>query len=176
MTLTMTLDPRIDDELRESMVRLWTDASNADGAVGFVAPVTAAEVRTAAGKNLAGVGPGLPDRLLVAHEADSGRLAGFLFFEDLRFAPMDHWRMLKAVMVHPDFQGLGYGRELMAEAARIARDWKLSGLRLTARGGHGLETFYGRCGYTEIGRAPRAIRVAPGDERDEVTMWLDLSR
>ncbi|GAA2266559.1 hypothetical protein GCM10010430_59490 [Kitasatospora cystarginea] len=49
-----------------------------------------------------------------------------------------------------------------------------SDLRLNLRGGHGLGKFYGRCGYLEIGRAPRTIRVAPGDERDEVTMWLDL--
>ncbi|MDH6126464.1 GNAT family N-acetyltransferase [Kitasatospora sp. GP82] len=174
MTLIFTLDPTPDLGLREEIVRLWTDASNAGGAVGFVSPVTVDDVRAAAEKLFAGVEPGCPDRLLVAREPETGRLAGFLFFEDMRFALMDHWRMLKAVMVHPDFQGRGFGIELMGEAERIARAWGLSALRLTLRGGHGLEKFYGRCGYTEVGRVPGAIRVASGDDRDDVTMWLDL--
>lgn len=97
-----------------------------------------------------------------------------LFFESMRFELMQHWRMLKRVMVAPACQGLGYGAELMAEAERIARGWGLAGLQLTARGGMGLEKFYGRCGYTEVGRVPGAIRVAPGDDRDDITFWLDL--
>ncbi|MBP0451329.1 MULTISPECIES: GNAT family N-acetyltransferase [unclassified Kitasatospora] len=174
MTLVFTLDPDLDPGLRAAAVRLWTDVTNAGGAVGFVAPVTEDEVWKTADVQFAGVGPGEPDRLLVAHDAETGRLAGLLFFESMRFGPMDHWRLLKRVMVHPDFQGRGYGAELMAEAARVARAWGLESLRLTLRGGLGLEAFYGRCGWTEAGRVPAAIRVAPGDDRDDVTMWLDL--
>ncbi|WP_406202233.1 GNAT family N-acetyltransferase [Kitasatospora sp. NBC_01560] len=174
MTLAFTLDPDLDPGLRSGLVRLWTDATNAGGAVGFVAPVTEDEVRVVAERHFATVGPAEPDRLLVAYEARTGRPAGMLFFESMRFGPMDHWRMLKRVMIHPDFQGRGYGAELMAEAARTARAWGLEGLRLTLRGGLGLEKFYGRCGYTEVGRVPAAIRVGPGDDRDDVTMWLDL--
>ncbi|MFI9275525.1 GNAT family N-acetyltransferase [Kitasatospora sp. NPDC052896] len=174
MTLLLTLDPGLDLDLREEIVRLWTDVSNAGGAVGFVPPVAAAEVRAAAERHFAGLGPDGADRLLVAREAATGRLAGVLFFEDPRFPPADHWRLLKLVMVRPDCQGRGYGVRLMAEAERIARGWGLKALRLTLRGGNGLEAFYGRCGYTEVGRVPRAIRVAPDDARDDVTMWLDL--
>ncbi|MDH6577354.1 GNAT family N-acetyltransferase [Kitasatospora sp. MAP5-34] len=174
MTLTFALHPPLDLGLREEFIRLWTDASNAGGAVGFVPPVTVDQARAAAEKHFAGLGPGCPDRLLIAREVGSGRLAGMLIFEDMRFPLMDHWRLLKLVMVHPDLQGRGYGAELMGEAERIARGWGLSALRLTLRGGLGLEKFYGRCGYTEVGRVPAALRVAPGDDRDEVTMWLDL--
>jgi GNAT superfamily N-acetyltransferase len=174
MTLTFALAPDLTPELRAGIVSLWTDASNAGGAVGFVPPVTEDQVRVTAEHQFAGVGPGQPDQLLVAYETESGRLAGLLFFEDMRFGLMDHWRLLKRVMVHPDFQGLGYGCRLMAEAERVARSWGLDGLRLTLRGGLGLEKFYGRCGYHEVGRVPGAIRVAPGDDRDDVTMWLDL--
>ncbi|MFB7664152.1 GNAT family N-acetyltransferase [Kitasatospora sp. NPDC056138] len=174
MTLTFTLDPDLTPGLQADIVGLWTEVSNAGGAVGFVPPVTEDEVRVTAEKQFAGVGPGRPDRLLVAHEAGTGVLAGVLFFEDMRFGLMDHWRLLKRVMVHPKLQGSGYGVDLMAEAERIARSWGLDGLRLTLRGGLGLETFYGRCGYVEVGRVPGAIRVAPGDDRDDVTMWLDL--
>ncbi|GAA2743173.1 MULTISPECIES: GNAT family N-acetyltransferase [Kitasatospora] len=174
MTLRFTLDPELTLELRAALVTLWTDVSNAGGAVGFVPPVTEDDVWVTAEKQFAGAGPGRPDRLLLAVEEESGRVAGMLFFESMRFDLMEHWRMLKRVMVHPDFQGSGYGAELLAEAERIARDWDLAGLRLTLRGGHGLERFYGRCGYAEVGRVPGAIRVGPGDDRDDVTMWLDL--
>ncbi|GAA4861235.1 GNAT family N-acetyltransferase [Kitasatospora terrestris] len=174
MTLRFTLDPELTPELRAEIVTLWADVSNAGGAVGFVPPVTEDEVWVTAEKQFAGLGPGQPDRLLIGVEPESGRVAALVFFESMRFNLMDHWRMLKRVMVHPGFQGRGYGAELLAEAERVARGWGLAGLRLTLRGGHGLEKFYGRSGYTEVGRVPGAIRVAPGDERDDVTMWLDL--
>ncbi|MFD8596419.1 GNAT family N-acetyltransferase [Kitasatospora sp. NPDC059646] len=170
MTLRFVLDPEPTPELRAEIVALWTDVSNAGGAVGFVPPVTTDEVAEVAERHFAELGT---DRLLIGYEP-GGRLAAVLFVEDMRFGLMDHWRMLKRVMVHPDFQGLGYGAELLAEAERVARDWGLDGLRLTLRGGHGLEKFYGRSGYVEVGRVPGAIRVAPGDDRDDVTMWLDL--
>ncbi|MFJ2867089.1 GNAT family N-acetyltransferase [Kitasatospora sp. NPDC087314] len=174
MALTFTLDPKPDPDLRTAVVRLWADVTNAGGAVGFVAPVTEDEVWDTADHQFAGVHPDGPDRLLVAHESETGRPVGVLFFESMRFDLMEHWRMLKRVMVHPDRQGRGYGVRLLAEAERIAREWGLEGLRLTARGGQGLERFYARCGYREVGRVPAAIRVAPGDDRDDITMWLDL--
>ncbi len=174
MTLSFILDPEPTPGLRAEIVRLWADVTNAGGAVGFIPPVTVDDVWVTAEKQFAGVGPGLPDRLLVAREGADGPVAGVLFFESMRFAPMDHWRMLKRVMIHPGLQGRGYGVDLMAEAARIGRAWGLDGLKLTARGGLGLESFYERCGYTEVGRVPGAIRVAPGDDRDDITMWLDL--
>ncbi|MEV6971855.1 GNAT family N-acetyltransferase [Kitasatospora sp. NPDC093806] len=174
MTLIFTLDPELDPGLRAEITALWTAASNAGGAVGFVRPVTEEEVWVAAEKQFAGIAPAGPDRLLVAREAESGRLAALLVFESMRFEPMDHWRLLTRVMVHPDFQGRGYGSALLAETERVAREWGLAGLRLYLRGGLGLESFYGRSGYVEVGRVPGTIRVGPGDDRDDVTMWLDL--
>jgi GNAT superfamily N-acetyltransferase len=174
MTLSFTLDPALTPGLRDELVELWTDVSNAGGAVGFVAPVTADRVRSTAEEQFAGLGPGGPDRLLIGRERATGRLAGALFLTSMRFDLMEHWRMIKRVMVHPELQGRGYGAGLLAEAERTARDQGLAGLRLTLRGGLGLEDFYRRCGYREVGRVPGAIRVGPGDDRDDVTMWLDL--
>jgi hypothetical protein len=55
----------------------------------------------------------------------------------------------------------------------IARDeMGLEQLHLAARGGVGLEDFYGRLGWKEIGRWPGALRLAPGDDRDEILMIL----
>ncbi|WP_431679988.1 N-acetyltransferase family protein [Kitasatospora sp. KL5] len=174
MTLSFTLDPELTPELRAEIVGLWTDVSNAGGAVGFVPPVTAEQVRPTAEKQFAGLGPGGPDRLLIGRDPDTGRLAALLVFVSQRFELMEHWRLLQRVMVDPGLQGRGHGAELLAEAERIARGWDLAGLKLTLRGGLGLEKFYGRSGWNEVGRVPGAIRVGPGDDRDDVVMWLDL--
>jgi hypothetical protein len=62
----------------------------------------------------------------------------------------------------------------MREAQRIGRDdMGLEQLHLAARGGMGLEDFYFRLGWREIGRWPGALRLAPGETRDEVLMALE---
>ena len=61
----------------------------------------------------------------------------------------------------------------MTHARQVARqDMGLEQLHLAARGGMGLEHFYARLGWREIGRWPGALRLAPGDDRDEVLMVL----
>ncbi|MFE9691449.1 GNAT family N-acetyltransferase [Micromonospora sp. NPDC005806] len=172
MNLRFVLDPVLTPELREQIVALWVDVTNAGGAVGFVAPVTEAEVRPVAEATFAEIADG-PDRLLVGYEGD--RLVGVLVIADNRFHLKTHWRVLKRVMVHPDTQGRGNGAALMREAERIGRELGLDALHVTLRGGLGLESFYDRLGYREVGRLPRALRLAPGDDRDEVFMWLDLA-
>jgi GNAT superfamily N-acetyltransferase len=87
----------------------------------------------------------------------------------------DHWRILKRVMVVPDTQGRGYAAALMREAAAVGRKLGLSALQVTVRGGQGIEGFYARLGYREVGRLPGALRVAQGDDRDEILMWLPLT-
>lgn len=78
-------------------------------------------------------------------------------------------------MVHPRHQGKGYGRDLMAATEAAARSvGNIDAVRLTCRGGLGLEHFYASCGYKEVGRVPGAVRVAPGDDRDDITMLLPL--
>lgn len=61
----------------------------------------------------------------------------------------------------------------MNEVRRIARDeMELDQLHLAARGGAGLEAFYGRLGWKEIGRWPGTLHFASGEDRDEVLMHL----
>lgn len=66
--LGFVLDPPLDDDLRERIIAVWVAATNAGGAVGFVAPVTAAQVRPTAEAAFAGVAAGI-DRLLVGVDA-----------------------------------------------------------------------------------------------------------
>jgi GNAT superfamily N-acetyltransferase len=170
--LRFVLDPDLTLGLREQLVSLWVDVTNAGGAVGFVAPVTAADVLTIAEPTFAGIVHG-PDRLLVGYAGE--RPVAMLVFADNRFHLKPHWCVLKRVMVHPDAQGQGHGYALMREAERVGRALGLAALHVTVRAGHGLEGFYARLGYREVGRLPGALRVGPDDDRDEILLWLDLA-
>lgn len=175
--LTFTLfteDTKPTPALPDQLLALWTDVSNAGGAVGFVPPVTPADIRPRAEAHLSAMAEGRT-RLLAAFTAD-GRLAATAFLSFNDHPLMRHWAWLYTVMVDPALQGRGYGAELLREAERQARDLGLDALRLTCRGGEGLERFYASCGYKEVGRVPEAIRVAPGDDRDDIVMLLPLPR
>ncbi|MEU4239746.1 GNAT family N-acetyltransferase [Actinoplanes sp. NPDC026619] len=173
MGVEFVVDPELDDDLKARIVALWVDVTNGGGAVGFVAPVTGAEVWPTATAAFAGVEAGL-DRLLIG--LDDGELVALLFVTDNRFGLKDHWRVLKRVMVSPHAQGSGHGAALMRAAERLGRQMGLAALHVTVRGGKGTENFYARVGYREVGRIPGAIRVAPGDDRDDILMWLDLQQ
>lgn len=175
MTLAFELDPSVDRSLHDDLLSLWVDVSNAGGSVGFVPPVAEEDVRPALLRYLRGMADGTT-RLLAGRD-EEGRVAAvtFLVRDDHRL--MRHWAWLYIVMVHPSLQGRGHGRELMAAVADAARRTDgVEAIRLTLRGGRGLERFYTSCGYQEAGRLPGAFKVADDAYRDEVTMWLTLPR
>ncbi|MEE1751850.1 GNAT family N-acetyltransferase [Streptomyces sp. SP18CS02] len=175
MPLNFELDPHIDPALRDGVLSLWTDVSNADGAVGFVPPVTVDDVRPEWVKHLTAISEGRT-RLLVGREAD-GTVAATVFIAHNAHRLMRHWVWLYTVMVHPRHQGKGYGRALMAATEDAVRGMAgVEAVRLTCRGGTGVDRFYASCGYKEVGRVPDAIRVADGDDRDDIIMLLQLHR
>nr|WP_203864861.1 GNAT family N-acetyltransferase [Plantactinospora endophytica] len=172
MGIRFVVDPPSTPELRDEIVTLWTAVTNAGGAVGFVGPVTEDDVRPFALATLREAADG-PDRLLVGYDGDE--LIALLVLTDNRFHLKAHWCVLKRVMVHPDRQGHGYGQALLREAEALARKAGREALHLTVRDGRGVEEFYRRLGYREVGRLPGALRVGPGDDRDEIQMWLPLT-
>ncbi|MFI6862465.1 GNAT family N-acetyltransferase [Streptomyces sp. NPDC050421] len=173
MALTFELDPQMDRSVRDGIAALWADVSNAGGAVGFVPPVTAEDVRPELVKHLVAMTEGRT-RLLVGYD-EEGAVAATAFLTHNTHRLMAHWLWIYTVMVHPRHQGRGYGRDLMAAAADAARSIDgIEAIRLTCRGGTGADRFYGACGYKEVGRVPAAIRVAEGDDRDDVIMLLPL--
>ncbi|GAA3374073.1 GNAT family N-acetyltransferase [Streptomyces sannanensis] len=175
MPLTFQLDPKVDPALRDGIAALWTDVSNAGGAVGFVPPVTTEDIRPELVGHLAAMAEGRT-RLLVGHD-EKGAVAATAFLTYNGHRLMRHWIWLYTVMVHPDHQGKGYGRDLMAAAEEAARGFEgVEAIRLTCRGGTGVDRFYASCGYKEVGRVPGAIRVGPEDDRDDVIMLLPLNR
>ncbi|MGW7051938.1 N-acetyltransferase family protein [Streptomyces sp. NPDC054887] len=173
MALTFELDPRIGPGLRDGVLGLWADVSNAGGAVGFVPPVTHEDVRPEWLRHLAAMEDGRT-RLLVGYD-EEGAVGATAFITHNTHRLMRHWVWLYTVMVHPAHQGKGYGRDLMAAAESAVRGFEgIDAIRLTCRGGTGVDRFYASCGYKEVGRVPGAIRVAPGDDRDDIVMLLEL--
>ncbi|HTJ72300.1 MAG TPA: GNAT family N-acetyltransferase [Actinospica sp.] len=180
MTLQFEVDPELTEQLRAEIVACWTDVSNAGGAVGFVPPVTMDDVLPTAEAQFGGVLAGR-DRLVVGRTPD-GQLAALAFLCGEDFAFTAHWQTVKRVMVHPDFQGFGYGYQLMAELAAVAREAGLEQLQLDCRGGTGNDLFYKKCGYEEFGRFPKALKLPGRTEdgegatpyRDRILMALEL--
>ncbi|MER5391899.1 GNAT family N-acetyltransferase [Saccharopolyspora sp. NPDC002686] len=158
-------------ELAHALVDCWVDVTNAGGAAGFpFPPVDSDQVRPAAERIVTALDPQL-SRLVVATVDDE--LAGWL---NVRRDPdplIAHWGTVHHVQSHTKFRGQGIGTALMTFLREVARDdMGLEQLHLVARAGVGLETFYGRLGWQEIGRWPGALRLSPNDDRDEILMVL----
>jgi GNAT superfamily N-acetyltransferase len=161
----------VDDDLREGLLACWTDVTNAGGAVGFVPPVTGDDVAPVLDRLLDGVHSG--HAVLCVLTVD-GATAGFATLVGSSSPLRRHWATVLRVQVHPSRQGGGLGRVLMEGVHDIARSLGREFLYLGARGGTGVDAFYRGLGYTEIGRLPGAIRVAPGDDREEILLACRL--
>ncbi len=165
---------RIDQPLRAELTRCWVDVSNAGGAVGFpFGNVTAAQVAPAVDRLADDVETG--DAVIVV-ASDGDGVCGWVVLHRNSFALTQHWAWVRRLQTHPRRQRQGIGRGLLERLETVAREeWHLEFLQLSLRGGMGLEEFYARLGWREVGRVPRALRIAPGDDRDEVHMIKRLA-
>jgi GNAT superfamily N-acetyltransferase len=173
--LQTVVDPPLTPALRGHLLDMWVRVTNRGGSVGFVPPVVPADIRPTAERSFARVESGTGSLVCLATREPVPVVVGWLMLAESESHLRRHWRTVYHVQVDPQWQGAGVGAELMATAARYARDGLgLEALTLMTRSGTGAERFYKRCGYREVGRIPGAIRVEPGDDRDEVHFWLDL--
>src|SRR5829696_5873231 len=161
----------VDDVLRQELLTCWADVTNAGGAVGFMPPVSEDDVAPVLDRLLEGIRSG---RDVLALLTVDGATAGFATLVGSSSPLRLHWGTVLRVQVHPSRQGHGLGRVLMGGVHDIARARGWEFLHLTARGGTGVDVFYRGLGYTEVGRLPGAIRVAPGDDRDEIILACRL--
>ncbi|MFC9753786.1 GNAT family N-acetyltransferase [Streptomyces sp. NPDC056921] len=159
-------------ELRRQLIDCWIAVTNSGGAAGFpFPPVRGDEVAPVTDKLLGRLHP-QHSRLITARFDDV--LAGWVVLNCDPYRLIGHWGTVNHLQTHPEFRGRGVGSALMIDLRRIARDeLELEQLHLAARGDEGLEDFYGRLGWREVGRWPGALRLAPHDTRDEVLMLLD---
>jgi GNAT superfamily N-acetyltransferase len=168
----ITRPEQVTPGLRREIIDCWILVSNAGGAVGFpFLPVDISHVAPVADKLFAGLSPEC-SRLLIARTGDT--LAGWVHLHRSPNPVVAHWGIISHLQSLPSVRGKGIGSGLMAHARRVARaQMGLEQLRLAVRGGTGLEDFYARLGWTVTGRWPGALRLAPGDDRDEILMVLN---
>ncbi|WP_172829366.1 GNAT family N-acetyltransferase [Pedococcus dokdonensis] len=158
----------LDAVTRLDLLDLWTRVNDAGGAVGFLPGAPAESVAAAIGTHEEQMAAG--NAVGGALRLPDGRLVGWAWWVRTPNPLLHHGRWLYRVMVDPDRQGRGFGRLLMAGMHRLAREDGVELLQLGVRSGSGASRFYAQCGYVEVGRIPGAIRVAAGDDRDDVTM------
>jgi len=161
----------LDPALRSDLLDTWVAVTDAGGSVGFTAPAPVPEIAAMLDASLARVAAG-EDALGVLRDGQRGVGMGLLVAGP--GALTRHWRTVLRVMVHPDHQGSGAGLLLMHGLHHAAQRLGLEQLQLTVRGGEELEQFYERLGYTIVGRHPGAVRVSPGDDRDEIMLICQL--
>jgi GNAT superfamily N-acetyltransferase len=85
-----------------------------------------------------------------------------------------HTGQVSQVMVDPDEQRSGLGTQLVEAVIGLAGELGLERVRLGLPTGTGLDRFYARMGFVEVGRLPRWIRAGPDEDRDEVLMALEI--
>ena len=166
----LTSPAEVTPELRQALLECWVDVTNAGGAAGFpYPPIDETDAATALDRLLDTLDPHT-SRVLSAWVG--GELAGWLNIRRDAFALIAHWGTLHHVQTRTQRRGKGIGAALMNRVRAIARDeMGLEQLHLAARAGVGLETFYSRLGWKEIGRWPGALRLST-DDRDEILMFL----
>ncbi|MFE7394478.1 GNAT family N-acetyltransferase [Streptomyces sp. NPDC057582] len=172
-----TLPHDVDAALQQQLTRCWIEVSDAGGAVGFPFPPVDSDEVAAATAGIVAALDADSSRLLTAWAGSE--LVGWLNVRRDTHPLVAHWGTLHHVQTRVCVRGRGVGAALMNRVREIARDeMGLEQLHLAARGGVGLEDFYGRLGWKEIGRWPGALRLGSGsggsggDDRDEVLMLL----
>ena len=163
--LRFALNPEMTDALRERVISIWVDVGNAGGAVGVPVPTKKEHVELLATRVFRRIEEG-DDYIAVAHDED--QVVGFGFLDRGRGPLFRHGPTFKRLQVQPERQGEGIGAALLDAITGFARELGLEQLHLTVRGGTGTEDFYTRHGYQHVATIPKIIRVAPGDDRDEL--------
>ena len=153
-----------------ALTGLWHAVSEAGGSVGFVPPVDRAAVAAVVAPEIDALRAGRENAVGLIQDR---RLVGFGVLRPRRGLQAHTGEIVK-VMVHPDAEGRGLGSRIMIALLDRARDLGLEKIDLSIRDGLGLSAFYARFGFIEWGRFPGSIRIAPGDDRDEIFYWADL--
>lgn len=165
------LNPELTRDLHDRLVQIWIDVGNDAGSVGVPVPTRRQDVEPLAAKALRRVEEG-DDYLIAAFDGEE--LVGFAFLDRGRGPLFRHWATVKRLQVHPSLQGRGIGGALLDAIEDHAVALGLEQLHLTVRGGTGTESLYLKRGYEHVATIPEIIRVAPGDDRDELYLIKKL--
>ncbi|MEV5538653.1 GNAT family N-acetyltransferase [Saccharopolyspora shandongensis] len=157
--------------LADGLAALWERVTAAGGAVGFSPTDPADRLRAAAAALVEEV------QAERAHLITIGRqdvLLGIGVLRQRQLPVRTHTGELAWLAVDPALQRQGWGKRLLDAVLVQARAIGLEKLDLVTRSGHDLERFYEANGWVERGRWPGAVRVAAGDDRDEIWFTRDV--
>lgn len=162
---------------RRDILDLWTRVTRAGGAVGFPPTATREEHAAALSAHEEQMRSGRATAVLVRDPDTPGdpAVAALGWWVREPVTMLAHRRAAYRVMTDPDKRGRNLGHVLMGALHRTARDENVEIVTLGVRAGMGLERFYETCGYREVGRVAGGIRVAVGDDRDDITMARRLT-
>ncbi|MER6990862.1 GNAT family N-acetyltransferase [Saccharopolyspora hirsuta] len=162
-----TVHPDLADALADLIGRVTV----AGGAIGFSPADPVDELRAVADQVVEDVRNRAVHLITIGQQHE---LVGFAVLRPGKLPVRRHTGELEWLAVDPRLQGAGWGKQLHDAVLVQARALGLEKLELIARGGHGLERFYGALGWVERGRWPGAVRVAPGDDRDKIWFTRDV--
>lgn len=157
-----------DPGVRAEVLDLWCAVNDAGGAVGFLPGAARGRVAEALAAHEDSMADGRAVAVLLRDPV--GTLVALGWWVEGPNPLLAHRRTAYRVMSHPERRGRNLGRLLMAALHRVARADGVEVVELGVRGGTGVDSFYAGLGYEEVGRLPGGIRVAPGDDRDDVWM------
>ena len=173
-TVEVVREQAFDGDTRDEVLDLWCATNDAGGAVGFLPGAPRANVARALAAHEQGMRAG--DVTAVLLRSPAGGLLGLAFWQRPANPLLHHRRTAYRVMTDPIHRGRNLGRLLMAAMHRVAREDGVEIVELGVRSGYGTEDFYAGLGYEEIGRLKGGIRIAPGDERDDIHMARRLDQ
>ncbi len=171
---TLTRVDALDDATRAEVLDLWGRVTDAGGSVGFLPGAPRTRIAQALADHEAQMADG--SAYVGSLRRADGRLVGWGWWVGSANPLLAHGRWLYRLMVDPELQGRNLGAILLAGLIGLARNEGAELLILGYRSGSGLGDFYARHGFVEAGRVPGAIRVALGDDRDDVTMARRVDR
>lgn len=158
---------------RGALIELWVAVTEGGGAVGFRPPVAAADVAPVVEGLLVELAQGV-SRAITARDGD-GRVVGLIVAVPGAAPRFAHRVTLRRLLVHPERQGRGLGARLLSAAHRMAvQEFGAELALVEVRDGLGLEAFYGRQGYREVGRIPGGLAFGDGDRVDELFLVREL--
>ncbi|WP_433871770.1 N-acetyltransferase family protein [Saccharopolyspora sp. CA-218241] len=158
-------------DLAEALADLWGRVTVAGGPIGFTPTSTVDELRAVATDLVEEV---RARRIQLITIGQQHVLVGMAVLRPDPLPARRHTGELGWLAVDPQLQGKGWGGRLHDAVLVAAQAMGLEKLSAQARSGHDLEGFYTARDWVERGRWPGAVRVAEGDERDDIWFTRDV--
>jgi acetyltransferase len=156
----------------DDLVTILVAIVQGGASVGFLADITPEEARVFWQAVLEAAAQ--DNRVLLVAEGEGGRVVGTAQLNIATMPNGRHRAEVQKVLVHPQAQGQGVGRQLMEQLERIARERQLKLLVLDTTLGSVGERLYARLGYVRLGEIPDFAVYPDGQLHPTVVFYKQL--